>query len=62
MLRKEEYPLEKVTLWLREGDFKWLQEVHPRSGAAKVVRHLIIQHRKRVEAKVEQRKLALEEV
>lgn len=57
MLRKEGYPLEKVTLLLREGDFKWLQNMHPERGAAKVVRNLIIMHRERVEAKAEQRKV-----
>lgn len=62
MLRKEEYPLEKITLLLREGDFKWLQDMHPRSGAAKIVRELIIGHRERVEAKVEQRRKKLEAV
>lgn len=61
MLRKEEYPLEKITVMLREGDFKWLQEVHPRLGAAKVVRYLIIKHRERVEARAEQRIARLEE-
>ena len=51
-VRKESYPLEKITLKLRQGDFKWLQDMHPNLGAAKVVRELIIVHRKRVEAKI----------
>jgi hypothetical protein len=65
-VRKEEYPLEKITLKLREGDFKWLQHMYPQLGAAKVVREIIIAHRKRSEAKAEQRssglKLRIEEV
>lgn len=53
MIRKEAYPLEKITLKLRKGDFKWLQDMHPELGAAKVVRQLIITHIKRVEAKTQ---------
>ena len=68
-VRKEEYPLEKITLKLREGDFKWLQDMFPQIGAAKAVRTLIITYRKGVEDKAQKRqpspselKLNLEEV
>lgn len=47
--RKADYPLQKVTLYLREGDMGWLQEVHGRKGASKVIRDLVMGHRERVE-------------
>jgi hypothetical protein len=47
--RKEDYPLEKVTLNLRDGDFSRLRHLHGRLGAGKVVRELVIGHIKRVE-------------
>jgi len=46
--RKSPYPLEKQTLNLREGDWGKLQEMHPRLGAGKVVRELVIAHVDRV--------------
>ena len=54
MRRKEAYPLEKVTLNLREGDFGRLQVLHGRLGAGKVIRELVIGHIKRVEEHVAQ--------
>lgn len=55
MRRKEDYPLEKVTLNLRKGDFAKLQVMHGRLGAGKVIRELTIGHIKRVEDKVEEK-------
>lgn len=55
MRRKEDYPLEKVTLNLRKGDFAKLQVMHGRLGAGKVIRELTIGHIERVEAKVEEK-------
>lgn len=55
MRRKEAYPLEKVTLNLRKGDFAKLQVMHGRLGAGKVIRELTIGHIKRVEDEVEKR-------
>lgn len=52
MRRKEAYPLEKVTLNLREGDFGRLQVLHGRLGAGKVIRELVIGHITRVERRV----------
>jgi hypothetical protein len=63
-LRKESYPLEKVILNLRKGDFKWLQYMYPKEGAAKQIRKIVIAHRERVEKKLAQRaeiKLNIEE-
>ena len=53
--RKEDYPLEKVTLNLREGDWDWLKAMHGRLGASKVIRELVIGHRKRSEELAAQR-------
>ena len=41
MKRKEPYPIQKVTLNLREGDFDLLREWHGTLGAGKVVREII---------------------
>jgi len=49
MRRKEPYPLEKITLNLREGDFEQLRSLHGRMGAGKIVRDMVIAHLKRVE-------------
>jgi len=57
-VRKEEYPLEKVILNLRKGDFKWLQYMHPKEGAAKQIRKIVIRYRERVEKKIEERQAA----
>lgn len=52
MRRKEDYPLEKVTLNLRDGDFGRLRSLHGRMGAGKVVRELVMGHLNRVDAKL----------
>jgi len=44
MLRKEDHPLQKVTLNLFEGDFARLQVIYPRPGAAKIIRDLVRRH------------------
>ena len=44
MRRKEDYPLEKVTLNLRWGDFGLLQKLYPRLGAGRIIRALVIAH------------------
>ena len=44
MKRKEDQPLSKHTLNLYEGQLDKLQELHPRLGAAKVIRMLIKKH------------------
>lgn len=55
MRRKEAYPLEKVTLNLRQGDFARLQVIHGRLGAGKVIREMVIGHIKRVDEAVAQK-------
>jgi hypothetical protein len=55
MRRKENYPLQKVTLNLRAGDFERLRNLHGRLGAGKVVRELVMGHIKRVEEAVGQK-------
>lgn len=41
MLRRENAPLQKVTLNLVKGDFAFLQEKYPELGAGKIVRELV---------------------
>lgn len=48
MKRKETSPLTKHTLNLYEGQLDKLQELHPRLGAAKVIRTLIDDHLRNV--------------
>ena len=48
MKRKETAPLSKHTLNLYEGQLDKLQELHPRLGAAKVIRTLIDDHLRNV--------------
>ncbi len=58
-LRQEGYPLQKVTLNLRDGDFDRLQNLHGKLGAGKVVRELVIAHLRRVDEALAQRQLIL---
>lgn len=44
MKRKEDKPMTKHTLNLYEGQMERLQELHPRLGAAKVIRTLVDDH------------------
>ena len=55
MKRKENYPLQKVTLNLREGDFERLRVLHGRLGAGKVIRELVMGHLARVDEQVAQK-------
>jgi len=58
-VRKEEYPLQKVTLNLRDGDWNWLKEMHGQLGASKVIRELVMGHRKRSEERAARRHASL---
>ncbi len=49
MQRKETKPITKHTLNLYAGQLDKLQELHPRLGAAKVIRTLIDDHIRRQE-------------
>ena len=44
MIRKEDHKITKHTINLFEGQLDKLQELHPRFGAAKVIRTLIEDH------------------
>lgn len=44
MKRKEDRPLSKHTLNLYEGQLDKLQELHPRLGAARVIRKMVDEH------------------
>lgn len=50
MRRKEDHPLQKVTLNLFEGDFERLQTLYDRLGAGKVVRTLVRSHLRKIDA------------
>lgn len=39
--RREDFPLEKVTLNLYKGEFQQLQHLFPRIGSGKVIRTLV---------------------
>lgn len=69
MQRKETQPLTKHTLNLYEGQLDKLQELHPRLGAAKVIRTLVDDHIRSVAEGVAQRmepvpptRVAIEEI
>ena len=52
MRRKEDLPLEKVTLLLFEGDLDFFKAMYPRLGASRAIRHLVRKFRLEIEAKV----------
>jgi hypothetical protein len=54
MKKKESYPLQKVTLNLREGDWEWLKAMHGKIGASKVIREIIIAHCERAKSAAQQ--------
>jgi hypothetical protein len=55
MKRREDRPITKHTLNLYAGQLDKLQEMHPRLGAAKVIRTLIEDHIRSVAEGVAQR-------
>jgi hypothetical protein len=50
MRRKEDRPLQKVTLNLFDGDYAALQSLYPRPGAGKIIRELVRRHLRDSEA------------
>jgi len=58
-VRKKSYPLQKVTLNLRKGDFDWLRAMHGALGASEVIRELVMVHRSKVENVAAQRNVNL---
>lgn len=50
--RREDYELEKVTLFLFKGEFGRLKELHPRIGASKIVRDLVHAHLNRIDTRL----------
>jgi hypothetical protein len=44
MRRKEDRPLQKVTLNLFDGDYNQMQSLYPRAGAGKIIRELVRRH------------------
>ena len=55
MRRREEIPMQKVTLSLYRGDFDRLRDYFPKLGASKVVRLLVRKYIGEVEKRIEQR-------
>jgi hypothetical protein len=47
--RKLSYPLEKVTLELREGDFEHLAMLYGRQRVSATIRNLVIRHLNQVD-------------
>lgn len=62
MRKKEDFPLQKVTVKLYDGEFAQLQTLHPRIGASKVVRMLVHSHIKSVMARAKAREEIAHEV
>lgn len=58
MKRKEDLPITKHTLNLYAGQLDRLQELHPRLGAAKVIRELVKDHIRAVEEGLAQKPFA----
>jgi hypothetical protein len=46
---REPYPLQRITIWIRDGDWAWLQKRYPYK-ASSTIRELIIEHRRQIEA------------
>lgn len=60
-MKRSEQPLQKVTLNLFEGDMERLMAIYPRHGASFVIRNLVRQYVKNLEAKTEARKTGVVE-
>jgi hypothetical protein len=56
--RKLSYPLEKVTLKLRKGDFDRLAALHGPQGVSEAIRKLIFKHLSKVDHRSNQIPLA----
>ena len=44
MQRKERYPLRRLNINLRRGDFEKLRLLHGREGAGRLIRRLVIEY------------------
>jgi hypothetical protein len=53
----ETEPLQKHTLHLFEGDYQRLQNLYPELGAAIIIRRIVREHIKGIEAQLTDRKL-----
>lgn len=49
MRRKENHPIEKITINLYKGDFEKLRDLHPQLGSSKVIRDMVHVHIQKVE-------------
>lgn len=62
MRRIEDFPLQKVTLNLFEGEFARLQSLYPNLGAGRVVRDLVHSHLRSIDEKTNQRLPGIEQL
>lgn len=49
MRRKEDFPLQKVTLSLYDGDWDYIRSLYSQIGASRVIRKLVRNFREKVE-------------
>ena len=49
MRYREAYPLYKITVWIRDGDWEWLRARCGPRGASRIVRELIVDYRREME-------------
>lgn len=54
--RKEEFPLEKITIKLFEGDAERFRQLHPRLSISRFVRETIRRHIRKVENEAERQR------
>lgn len=52
--KREDFPIEKVSLNLYQGEFKKLTELYPRMGAGKVIRVMVHNLLRQVDEKTAQ--------
>lgn len=60
MRRKENEPIQKVTLNLFHGDFGKLQDLHGDLGAGRVIRYMVRAYIAKVEKKVAEKQAKVE--
>lgn len=54
MRKKEDHPIQKVTLNLYEGDYARIGDLFPRAGASKIIRTLVRKFIHQVEDQAQQ--------
>lgn len=57
--RKSDYPMQKVTLNLYEGDMDRLMTLYPKFGAGRIIRELVRAHLNKIDAQLNQPEVEL---